>query len=254
MRESCRIMARRSSDSPASSSAVRPTGPAKSSGKPLKAERSKRATPRLVIAGPDFALEAALLAGGLQAIAGIDEAGRGPLAGPVVASAVWLDPLAIPDGLNDSKVLSSEDRERLFVEILRTATVSIGSASAGEIDRINIRQATLTAMRRALTGLARLPCHALIDGRDIPMRLGCAATAVIGGDGRSLSVAAASIVAKVTRDRLMRQLCRAHPAYGFGQHMGYGTPAHLDALDRHGPSPYHRHTFSPIRQRTLSFA
>ncbi|MBB3996452.1 ribonuclease HII [Aureimonas pseudogalii] len=244
MRESRRNMARRSSDSPAPSrpparpAAAGPVARAKTPAKP----------------GPDFALETALLGTGLHFVVGIDEAGRGPLAGPVVASAVLLDPAAIPDGLDDSKALSAADRERLFAEILRTATVSIASASAGEIDRINIRQATLAAMRRALAGLPDRPCHALIDGRDVPSLLGCAATAVIGGDARSLSVAAASIVAKVTRDRMMKRLCQAFPVYGFGQHMGYGTPFHLEALARHGPCRHHRTSFSPVRQHPLPFA
>jgi ribonuclease HII len=169
------------------------------------------------------------------------------LAGPVVAAAVILDPAHLPAGLDDSKRLKAAERERLFVEILASASVSVASASAAEIDRVNIRQATFLAMRRALSGLPTLPCHALVDGRDIPPRLGVPATAIIGGDARSLSVAAASIVAKVVRDRIMTRLCTSFPVYGFSRHMGYSVPVHLKALSEHGPCLYHRRSFRPIR-------
>ncbi|WP_246160167.1 ribonuclease HII [Aureimonas fodinaquatilis] len=198
-------------------------------------------------AGPNFLLEQAQMALGSHAIAGIDEAGRGPLAGPVVAAAVILNADSIPDGLNDSKQLDAASREALFAELLRFATISVASASAAEIDQINIRQATLLAMSRAYRGLAMRPCHALVDGRDVPPLLALRGTAVVGGDARSLSIAAASIVAKVTRDRMMQRLCHTFPAYGFGQHMGYGTPAHLTAIQLHGPCRYHRMSFRPIR-------
>ncbi|MBC8130829.1 MAG: ribonuclease HII [Rhizobiaceae bacterium] len=201
---------------------------------------------------PDFGLEAARHRIGDRLVAGVDEVGRGPLAGPVFAAAVILDRGAIPVGLADSKTLSAAERERLNGEILRTAMVSIASASADEVDRLNIRGATLLAMRRAVAGLAARPCHVLIDGHDIAPGLACKGTAVVGGDGLSLSIAAASIVAKVARDALMRRLCAAFPAYGFGRHMGYGTPQHLDALARHGPCRFHRQSFSPIRQRVLA--
>lgn len=187
------------------------------------------------------------MARGARLVAGIDEAGRGPLAGPVVAAAVILDRANLPDGLNDSKKLTVEDRERLFPEILRWASVSVASASAAEIDRMNIRQATLAAMWRAFRGLGLEPCHALIDGRDVPTPLLLRASAIVGGDARSLSIAAASIVAKVTRDRMMTRLCARFPAYGFSRHMGYATPVHLEALLRFGPCPYHRMSFRPIR-------
>ncbi|MFD2237219.1 ribonuclease HII [Aureimonas populi] len=197
--------------------------------------------------GPDYALEEARLARGARLVAGIDEAGRGPLAGPVVTAAVILKAGAIPDGLDDSKKMAPEDRERLFPEILRWATVSVASSSAGEIDRLNIRQATLLAMCRAFAGLGTAPCHALIDGRDVPLPLLAKASAIVGGDARSLSIAAASIVAKVTRDRIMARLCASFPAYGFSRHMGYATKQHLGALEQHGPCPYHRMSFRPIR-------
>jgi ribonuclease HII len=202
-------------------------------------------------AGPDFRIEAARLDLGAQHVAGVDEAGRGPLAGPVVAAAVILDLDRIPDGLNDSKQLTASERERLFAEIVLNARVCVASASAAEIDRINIRQATLLAMTRALGGLDLSPCHAIVDGRDVPAAWTLRGTAVIEGDARSLSIAAASIVAKVTRDRMMRRLCATFPAYGFGRHMGYGTAEHRMALDRHGPCPFHRMTFRPIRQATF---
>ena len=226
MRESGRTMARRSSDSP-----DLPSG--------------------LLIAMPDFRIETERFERGARFVAGIDEAGRGPLAGPVVAAAVILDPKAMPDGLNDSKKLLSPDRERLFAEIVMVAIVSVASASAEEIDQMNIRQATLLAMRRALRGLSQSPCHSLIDGNDVPLPLRGHATGVVQGDARSLSIAAASIVAKVTRDRIMTRLCAAFPAYGFSQHMGYATRQHLSALADHGPCRFHRRSFSPIRQPEL---
>lgn len=197
--------------------------------------------------GPDFSFEDALLDADARFVAGIDEVGRGPLAGPVVAAAVILDPARIPQGLNDSKKLKTAERERLFVEILASGSVSVASASAAEIDRVNIRQATFLAMRRALAGLPALPSHVLIDGRDVPACLNVPATAIVEGDARSLSIAAASIVAKVMRDRMMTRLCTAFPAYGFSRHMGYGVPAHLRALNEHGPCLYHRRSFRPIR-------
>lgn len=196
---------------------------------------------------PDLELEDERRSRGARYVAGIDEAGRGPLAGPVMTAAVILDPASIPDGLDDSKKLTPDDRERLFPEILRWASVSIASASAAEIDRVNIRQATLLAMVRAFDGLGTRACHALIDGRDVPRPLLMRGSAIVGGDARSLSIAAASIVAKVARDRLMQRLCRSFPAYGFSRHMGYATPVHLEALIRHGPCEFHRMSFRPIR-------
>jgi ribonuclease HII len=231
MRESCRIMARRSSDSPAP---------------------SKRSTARP--AGPDFSREAALLGSGARCVAGIDEAGRGPLAGPVVAAAVILDPNRLPQGLDDSKKLDRAERERLFDEIVTTSWVGIASASAREIDILNIRGATLLAMRRALHALGDPPCHVLIDGRDVPPRLRCPGTAVIAGDALSLSIAAASIVAKVTRDRMMQRACPSYDGYGFSRHVGYATAEHLAAIARLGPTPLHRMSFRPLRVDLLDAA
>lgn len=197
---------------------------------------------------PHFKREKRLASQGLWPVAGIDEAGRGPLAGPVAAAAVILDPGNLPKGLNDSKLLSSEVREMLFDDIMqRAVAVAVAFSSAAEIDRINIRQATLSAMRRALASLSTAPSYVLVDGNDLPAKLVCAGETIVAGDASSLSIAAASIIAKVTRDRLMRRLCPHHPQYGFSQHFGYATKAHREAIARHGPSPFHRMTFSPLR-------
>ncbi|WP_102960423.1 ribonuclease HII [Mangrovicella endophytica] len=234
-------MARRPSDSPPSSKR------ANVKAAPPTADASVVTVP----AGPDFLLESEQLAAGARLVAGIDEAGRGPLAGPVVAAAVILDPSCIPDGLDDSKKLTAEERERLFEAIVSCATVAAASASAAEIDRYNIRGATLLAMRRALHALGERPCHTLIDGRDVPTGLQCRATAVIAGDARCLSIAAASIVAKVTRDRMMRRACGVYSGYGFSRHMGYATAEHRDAILRLGPSPLHRMSFRPLKPDLL---
>ena len=185
-------------------------------------------------------------------VCGVDEAGRGPLAGPVVAAAVLFHKPRAPKGINDSKLLVPEIREALFEAISASAAVGIGIASVEEIDEINILQATFLAMRRAVEALPSVPQHILIDGNQKP-DLGCPATAIVKGDGLSLSIAAASIIAKVTRDRIMRDLDMPHPGYGFARHKGYGTPAHLLAIGRLGPSPVHRRSFSPFRQGVLSF-
>lgn len=198
----------------------------------------------------DFSLEAELHAAGRRAVAGIDEAGRGPLAGPVVAAAVILNPAAIPDGLADSKTLSAQRRETLFGAILATADVAFAAVSARVIDEINIRQATLRAMARSVRGLPRPPDFVLVDGRDLPP-VTCAGEAVIGGDGKSVSIAAASIVAKVVRDRMMDEAARAYPGYGFDSNAGYGTAVHRAAIDAHGPCPIHRMTFSPLKELSL---
>jgi ribonuclease HII len=195
--------------------------------------------------GPDFARETMIIQRGVMPVAGCDEAGRGPLAGPVVAAAVILDPEKIPAGLNDSKKLTKRAREALYEEICATAYIAIGSISAGFIDRSDIRKASLEAMRRAVLGLAIEPRHVLVDGRDLPV-LPCAGDAVVGGDGLSVSIAAASIIAKVTRDRMMERVGIALPAYGFEAHMGYGTKHHRDAIAVHGPCAYHRLSFSPF--------
>ena len=183
----------------------------------------------------------------------MDEVGRGPLAGPVCAAIVVLDRRRLPLGVDDSKALSAKARETLFEEICDAAlAISFASASASEIDAINIRQATHLAMRRAAAGLALAPSHILIDGADAPAGLRCPATTLVKGDSLSLSIAAASIVAKVLRDRLMARLGAHHPVYAFEQHAGYATARHLAALKEHGPCPQHRMTFSPIRQRELA--
>jgi len=201
---------------------------------------------------PDFSFEKKAMKSGLWPLAGLDEAGRGPLAGPVVAAAVVLDPKRIPDGLDDSKRLSPEAREGLFAEILGSAIgVSMASVSATGIDRINILRASLEAMRRAFCGLSVKPLHALIDGRDIPPGLTCGAEALIKGDQRSQSIAAASIVAKVMRDRMMENCGRVHRHYGFERHMGYATVRHRDAIGEHGAiSRIHRVSFAPFRIET----
>ncbi len=197
---------------------------------------------------PDFRVERKLLKRDVWPVAGVDEAGRGPLAGPVAAAAVILDPKDLPRGLNDSKLLTREERENLYEEIMRRAVaVAVGFASAAEIDLINIRQATFSAMRRALAALAAQPRYVLIDGNDLPQNLCCPGETIVKGDGAILSIAAASIIAKVTRDRLMRRLCAIHPVYGFSRHVGYGTPAHLAAIEKHGPCPFHRLSFSPFK-------
>lgn len=191
---------------------------------------------------PDFAFELA----SLQPVCGIDEAGRGPLAGPVVASAVILDPMRFPDGLDDSKALTAKRREQLFDVIMQCAEVGIGQASVEEIDSVNILGATKLAMQRAYAALATQPAAALIDGNQPPV-LPCRVQAIVKGDSKSLSIAAASIIAKVTRDRMMAELGAVFPMYGFERHAGYGTAAHLAALDVHGPCPHHRMSFAPVR-------
>jgi ribonuclease HII len=196
---------------------------------------------------PSFRTERGLFEREIWPVAGIDEAGRGPIAGPVAAAAVILNPRRLPRGLQDSKLLCPEDRDRVYQEImLRALAVSVSFISAAEIDAINIRQATFAAMRRALHGLAVAPCHALIDGNDPPPDLSVPAEAIVKGDAAISSIAAASIVAKVTRDRLMRQLCSQYPAYRFSEHFGYATKAHLAAIAEHGPCPLHRMSFSPF--------
>lgn len=181
-------------------------------------------------------------------VAGIDEAGRGPWAGPVVAAAVVLNREAIPAGLNDSKKLSAKKRDQLFEQINATAQVGIGQASVDEIDQRNILNATYLAMTRAVAALPTLPDHLLIDGNQLPDDLPCPAEAVIKGDGKSLSIAAASIIAKVTRDRIMANLARSFPAYGWERNAGYGTAQHREALNLVGVSPHHRRSFAPIHR------
>jgi ribonuclease HII len=195
---------------------------------------------------PSYQLEAELMDQHGAPVAGIDEAGRGPWAGPVVVAAVILDPDRIPDGINDSKVLTPAEREERFAEIVALACVSIAIGQVGRIDRDNILQASLWGMRAAYRGLQVPIGAALIDGNLIPRRFPCKARAVVGGDGLSLSIAAASIVAKVTRDRLMVRLARRHRRYGWESNKGYGTPEHARAIRLHGVCCHHRRSFSPI--------
>ncbi len=204
-----------------------------------------------MLTGPDFCFEQEAERAGRWPCAGVDEAGRGPLAGPVVAAAVILDPANIPAGLNDSKRLTAAMRDRLFDLVTASAlAISVASASAEAIDRTDIRQATLDAMRRAVSGLAACPAFALIDGRDVPGGLPCPARALIKGDSRSQSIAAASIVAKVLRDRMMERAAIAHPVYAFHAHAGYGTALHRSAIGTHGGvRRLHRFTFAPLRNR-----
>lgn len=184
---------------------------------------------------------------GTALVAGVDEAGRGPLAGPVVAAAVMLDDQAPIRGLADSKVLSPRRRERLFDEICAKAlSLAIAEASVEEIDRLNILQATLLAMRRAVEGLRLVPRHVLVDGNRLPV-LRMPATAIVKGDAQVAAISAASILAKVHRDRQCAALHEAWPLYGFAVHKGYPTPVHLAALREHGACPAHRRSFGPVR-------
>lgn len=199
---------------------------------------------------PDLTRETRL--GGL--VAGIDEVGRGPLAGPVVAAAVVIDPTRLPvalaEGLNDSKKLTAKRRQALAPLVEAHCVWGMGAASPREIDRINILNATFLAMERAMRmlerRLGRPPDHALIDGNRLPSGLRCPAQAVIGGDGASLSIAAASVIAKVRRDRVMAALDGRYPGFGWAANAGYGSAAHLAALDRQGPTVHHRASFAPV--------
>jgi ribonuclease HII len=183
---------------------------------------------------------------GILPIAGCDEAGRGPLAGPVVAAAVILDPKRVPRGLDDSKRLSPEEREALYEKICATAQVAVAFGSCARIDRDNILQASLWALARAVAALPVAPKLVFVDGRD-RIQVSCECEAVIGGDGLVASIAAASIIAKVTRDRLMMRLGTCHPGYGFERHMGYSVPEHMRALNALGPTVHHRRSFAPVR-------
>jgi ribonuclease HII len=204
-------------------------------------------------ARPHFRVEAAARANGCWPCAGADEAGRGPLAGPVVAAAVILDPDDIPDGIHDSKQLPPARREALFEQILaRALAVSVASLSAESIDRSDIRKASLLAICRAVQGLSLQPAWVLVDGRDLPAGLPCPGQTIIGGDGSSLSVAAASIVAKTLRDRMMVRLGLSLPAYGFEHHKGYASAMHRAVIASLGGLPrLHRFTFAPLRQGEL---
>ena len=194
---------------------------------------------------PTFRRERRALNKGIFPVAGCDEAGRGPLAGPVVAAAVILDPKHIPRGLNDSKKLDAAAREKLYEKICATAQVSVAFGAVARIDRDNILRASLWALARAVKALPVAPRLVFVDG-NMKIDCGCDCEAVVSGDALVLSVAAASIVAKVTRDRLMARLALAHPGYGFERHMGYCVPEHFAALARLGPTIHHRRSFAPV--------
>jgi ribonuclease HII len=197
--------------------------------------------------GAPLDLERRLWAEGHEWIAGVDEAGRGPLAGPVVAAAVVFRPEVRVPGVTDSKRLSEPVRDELVVEIRRRALcVGVGAASPREVDRLNILRATHLAMRRAVDRLPRRPDHVLVDGLPVDV-LGENHTAVVDGDAKSFTIACASIVAKTTRDRLMRRLARRYPEYGWETNVGYGTPEHVTALGERGPTPHHRRSFVPVQ-------
>jgi ribonuclease HII len=211
--------------------------------------RNAAPAPRLPIdledVRPTFRRERSALRGGMWPVAGCDEAGRGPLAGPVVAAAVILDPKRVPRGLNDSKKLTAEEREALYHKITATAEFSVAIASPTRIDRDNILRASLWALERAIAGLTSRPKLVFVDGRD-RINCGCDCQAVISGDGLVSSIAAASIIAKVVRDRLMARIGCAHPGYGFERHKGYSVPEHARALAALGPTVHHRRSFSPV--------
>jgi ribonuclease HII len=194
---------------------------------------------------PSFRRERRWLVKGVWPIAGCDEAGRGPLAGPVVAAAVVLDPARIPRGLNDSKKLDAAEREKLYEKICATAEVAVAFGSTDRIDRDNILRASLWALARAVKALPVKPKMVFVDG-NMKIDCGCDCEAVVSGDALVMSIAAASIVAKVTRDRLMARVGLAHPGYGFERHMGYSVPEHFAALQKLGPTIHHRKSFAPV--------
>ena len=198
------------------------------------------------MSAPDYALEEAALRAGARVIAGVDEVGRGPLAGPVTAAAVILEIGRIPEGINDSKKLSPKRREILAQEIMAGCDWAVGHASVEEIDTLNILRASHLAMCRALAGLRQRPDLALVDGNLLPRDLPMPGQAVVKGDARSLSIAAASLVAKLLRDRIMVDLAQQHPGYGWEVNAGYPTKAHRQALLDLGVTPYHRRSFKPV--------
>ena len=195
---------------------------------------------------PDYSFETAAQARGAARVAGVDEAGRGPLAGPVTAAAVVLDPNTIPDGLNDSKKMTAKRREELYATLLEFADVSVAHASVEEIDQINILRASHLAMERAVLGLQTPPDFALIDGNMIPRNLSVPAEAIVKGDARSVSISAASIAAKICRDRIMWDLAQQFPGYGWDKNAGYPSPGHKEALRNLGVTPHHRRSFKPV--------
>ena len=210
--------------------------------------RRDSSVPKAVPVTPDLFHERAAIAAGARLVAGVDEAGRGPLAGPVVVAAVILDHADVPDGLNDSKKLTAEEREALYPLIMARAAVAVIAAPPSVIATRNILGATLWAMRQAVLSLPIRADHVLVDGNVLPPRLPVPGTALIGGDELSVSIAAASIVAKVTRDRMCQIMHRDAPDFGFAGHKGYATPEHLAALGLHGPCRHHRMAFAPCAE------
>ncbi len=200
----------------------------------------------MVRQSPNFSFETKALAHGATRVAGVDEVGRGPLAGPVTAAAVVLDPTNIPPGLDDSKRLTPRRRETLYEALMTSAAVGVAHASVAEIDAHNILRASHIAMRRAVAALSPPPDHLLIDGNMIPTGCTVSAEAIVKGDGRSLSIAAASIVAKVVRDRIMVGLAQQHPGYGWETNAGYPSKSHISALQSLGVTPHHRRSFKPV--------
>ncbi|MEM8776607.1 MAG: ribonuclease HII [Pseudomonadota bacterium] len=196
--------------------------------------------------GPHFHYEDAAIHSGTLRVAGVDEVGRGPLAGPVTAAAVILDPDNIPYGINDSKKLSLQKREALYDVLMDVADVSVAHASVEEVDKLNILQASFLAMRRAIDGLRNAPNLALIDGSQLPNDMPCEARSIVKGDTISVSIAAASIIAKVTRDRIMWDLAQQFPGYGWETNAGYGSKSHMKALEKLGATPHHRRSFKPV--------
>ena len=186
-------------------------------------------------------------------VAGVDEAGRGPLAGPVVVAAVILDPCKPIVGLADSKVICENERERLAAIVRSHALAfAVVAVDVGEIDRFNIFRATMLGMQRALAALTLAPAYALVDGNQLPKPMPCAARAVVDGDAREPAISAASIIAKTVRDRMMHELDAVHPGYGFARHKGYSTPEHFEALNRLGPCPIHRRSFAPVQAKVAN--
>ncbi|MBS0244994.1 MAG: ribonuclease HII [Proteobacteria bacterium] len=232
--------------------AAKPKAKAKPEAKPKAKSKAIPAAARLPLAEavlrPTFRRERRALKAGIFPVAGCDEAGRGPLAGPVVAAAVILDPDRIPRGLNDSKKLDAAAREKLYEKICATAQVSVVFGAVQRIDRDNILRASLWAAARAVKALPVRPKLVFMDG-NMKIDCGCDCEAVVSGDALVLSVAAASIVAKVTRDRYMTRLAQAYPGYGFERHMGYAVPEHRRALKALGPTPHHRQSFAPVAER-----
>lgn len=200
----------------------------------------------MIPTNPDFSFEQAAYDRGFARVVGVDEVGRGPIAGPVTAAAVILDPANIPEGLNDSKKLSPKKRQALLRLVLETAVVSVAHASVEEVDSLNIYHASHLAMVRAVQGLPVSADYALIDGNKIPKDLIIPAEAIVKGDARSVSIAAASIAAKISRDAIMESLAQQYPGYGWEQNAGYPSPAHKRALLELGVTPHHRRSFKPV--------